>query len=270
MFSRLLLLLAIVPALLLLPAVARAQDGEEPTEEQLRKRWEELTPEEQQEKRRLFEERWKDLTEEERERRMKLFEERLRDLSPAAREELLEKLRQIRQRNELEKLRRKSERIRALERRLLREMPPDVRERLEGLQPGVRDQIVRHAVRAAIRQANERFRESLTEEERAQLAGLDGDEKAEAVREISRSKAVESLPREEREQLRTLPDRKRRDRMERILYEATERQFHALRQSASRELESLLALSPEELRRRFPRPWRWRHRNRQPGGPRHR
>lgn len=170
-------------------AYADERDDDEALE-RARKRWEELTPEEQRELLKVYE-RLRKLSERDRERQRKAWEEHLKGLSPQERKELLEKLEEVRERKDREELRRRLEKLRGFERKIMEDLPEHLKKRIAGLEPRTRGSLIRYAVERGRESMQRRVMESLTEEERRRILSLPGPQRFRAFGGLMRNATPE-------------------------------------------------------------------------------
>jgi hypothetical protein len=223
------------------PVLAQGAAGED-----AKARWDQLTPEERAEKLRLYKQRWKDLPPEEQARRIQLYEAQLRDLSPEQKAELLKKLREVRRRRDIEELRARHEDLSRIERRLLRDLPPELRARIAGLPRERRGQVMGHVLRRIAEEVRERFLDWLSPEQRGRLLAAEGKDRLRRLAELEREQALVKLEPEARAAIRNLPEHQREAKVEEVVREVRIRRLTEARRVAEAEISRLLDRSAEE------------------------
>lgn len=239
-------------ALLLLAPAARPSFADDEAEKkpdekiaEARERWSRLT--EEQRKRILEEfERWRNLSEEERRRREEIFEKHLDGATHEEREELLERLRRVKERRDLEELRRKQERAREVGERFREDLPPEARRRLDALPTEQREMLIGHSIGRMSAILRERFDEELTEEERQELQGLRGPARGRRIQELREKRALAGLTATDRERIAALDPAARRTEVLRVLARVHEEDLAAARRQAVTEAVELLELPSGE------------------------
>ncbi len=249
----LLILLALLLPLFSRPALA--QDDSNPadaeTRKELLKKWESLTPEEQEEKRRLYEKRFKVLSEKERKRCRDLWEKRLKGKTPAEREELKNKLEEVKKLGDAAGLKRRRDRFLGIEERFLKELPLETRAKLEAHPREKRDGLMRWALGRMFKVGYERFKESLTVEERKRLDRQHGPGRIRIIHEIEKERALAGMPEEERARIATLPKPARLEEERKAVHRARDEWAAQIRKLVVVDFIELLNLPPEELEHRL-------------------
>ncbi len=236
----------LLAAFLALAPAAPAAPAEEPTLEELRARWARLPPEERARKLRLYEERWGRLPEAERARRLQIFRDQLKDLTPEGRRELLERLREVKRRADLEALRGRRDKARRAEGRILGGMPPALRDRLKTLPPPIRSASRRFLLERTVEIARERLLAGLTEEQRARLRAAPPLEAVRRMNEIARERCLDAMAPSDREATLALPEKERQKRLDARVRVVMEEILDGARARAGQDLTALLGGTPEQ------------------------
>jgi hypothetical protein len=189
--------------------------------------------------------------EKERERRLKETEERLKGKTPQERKEFEKKLERLRRMSDREKdeLRRKHRKTRHIADRLAKDLPPDLKRKLDRLPREERESLLHHAVDRMLCILRDEMRASLTRDERRRVDALVGRDRFSAMIELKKRKLLERLGPEERAELDALPKNERDKRIRKMMRRAFEAERKKLRERAVDEVRRLLESPPAERRK---------------------
>ena len=232
------------------PAVAQ-ESPEAPPLDDLLDRWERLSEEERAEKLRLYDERLQGMPEAERARLLDLWETKLRGLSPEDRKDLAERLGRVKERANLEELKRKREQMQGIEERTLSALPPGARNKVERLPRDERESLMRFSFGRLLRLTNNEMLAELSEPDRETVSRLRGHRWYRTMKGLLLVKDLEALPVEERARIAALSGDERKAAEDEVYERASEgRRIRAQRILAA-EMVVILELPPLERKRRI-------------------
>ncbi|MHC4470273.1 MAG: hypothetical protein ACYTDY_06265 [Planctomycetota bacterium] len=193
----------------------------------------------------------------ERDRRLRELEERLKGKTPQERKELMERLRRLRKKTERERqeLRRKHQKTRRICQHIEKDLPPELRKKLDGMPRDRRRAVLHYAVHRMLEVMREQFLASLTRQERARVGNLKGRDHGRALFELKKRKLLARLTPEQRAAVESLPEKERHERIRHMMRRAHEAERKKARERLVGELRTLLDLPPEELDRKLRSPW---------------